>query len=274
VRSPKYAEKKKANEVDWWGIAFLAAAVGSLQYVLEKGHEEDWFNSASIIILAVTAVLSFYFFIWRELTYKNPVVDLRVLKNGNLRVGTILSFILGFGLYGSTFIIPLYTQATLGWTATQSGMLMIPAALTTAFMMPIIGKLLQKGVPQQYLVASGMLLFFIYSFWGYKILTPDTGSEACFWPLIVRGVGMGMLFIPITTLSLSTLQGPDIGKGASFTGMMRQLGGSFGVACITTFMAHENMVHRSDLVSKLDVNSAQVQQRVSAMQQAFMAKGM
>jgi len=123
-------------------------------------------------------------------------------------------------------------------------------------------------------VASGMLLFFIYSFWGYKILTPDTGSEACFWPLIVRGVGMGMLFIPITTLSLSTLQGPDIGKGASFTGMMRQLGGSFGVACITTFMAHENMVHRSDLVSKLDVNSAQVQQRVSAMQQAFMAKGM
>ena len=225
-------------------------------------------------MLTVFAVFGIFFFIWRELTYRNPIVDLRVLRNGNLRVGTILSFILGFGLYGSTFVIPLYTQATLGWTAQESGMLMIPAALTTAFMMPIIGRILQKGVPQQYLVAAGMFLFFVYSFWGYKILTPDTGKEAFFWPLIVRGIGMGMLFIPITTLSLSTLKGADIGKGASFTGMMRQLGGSFGVACITTFMAHENMVHRSDLVSKLNVNAAPVQQRVQALQQSYMTKGM
>jgi DHA2 family multidrug resistance protein len=185
-----------------------------------------------------------------------------------------MSFILGFGLYGSTFIIPLYTQATLGWTAQQSGMLMIPSALTTAFMMPIIGQLLQKGVPQQYLVAGGMLLFFIYSFWGYKILTPDTAEQAFFWPLIIRGIGMGMLFIPITTLALSTLRGAEIGKGASFTGMMRQLGGSFGVASITTFLAHENMVHRSDLVSKLNIDAAGVQQRVEMMKQTFIAKGM
>lgn len=274
VRSPRYTEKTDKSDIDWWGIGLLAAAVGSLQYILEKGQEDDWFSSHLIIILTVVAVFAMFFFIWREITYRNPIVDLRVLKNGNLRVGTVLSFILGFGLYGSTFVIPLYTQATLGWTAQQSGMLMIPAALTTAFMMPIIGQLLQRGVPQQYLVAGGMLLFFIYSFWGYKILTPDTGSEAFFWPLIVRGVGMGMLFIPITTLSLSTLRGHDIGKGAAFTGMMRQLGGSFGVACITTFLAHENMVHRSDLVSKLDVNAANVQQRINGMQQSYMAKGM
>lgn len=274
VRSPKYAEKTDRRDIDWWGIALLATAVGSLQYILEKGQEDDWFSSSLIILLTVTAVFGFFFFIWRELSYKNPIVDLRVLKNGNLRVGTILSFILGFGLYGSTFVIPLYTQATLGWTAQQSGALMIPAALTTAFMMPIIGRLLQKGAPQQYLVALGMLLFFVYSFWGYKILTPDTGKEAFFWPLIVRGIGMGMLFIPITTLSLSTLKGQDIGKGAAFTGMMRQLGGSFGVASITTFMAHESMVHRSDLISKLDVNSAALQQRLNGMQQSFMAKGM
>jgi len=274
VRSPKYAEKTSRSDIDWAGIGLLALAVGSLQYILEKGQEDDWFSSNLIVILTITAVFGFFFFIWRELTYRNPIVDLRVLKNGNLRVGTILSFILGFGLYGSTFVIPLYTQATLGWTAQQSGMLMIPAALTTAFMMPIIGRLLQKGIPQQYLVALGMLLFFVYSFWGYKILTPDTGKEAFFWPLIVRGVGMGMLFIPITTLSLSTLKGQDIGKGASFTGMMRQLGGSFGVACITTFMAHENMVHRSDLVSKLNTDAASVQQRVTSMQQNYIAKGM
>lgn len=274
VRSPKYAEKTDKRDIDWWGIAFLALAVGSLQFVLERGQEDDWFNSTVITTLSITSFLSFYFFIWRELTYRNPIVELRVLKNGNLRVGTILSFILGFGLYGSTFIIPLYTQSTLGWTAQQSGMLMIPAALTTAFMMPIIGRLLQKGVPQQYLVAGGMLLFFFYSFWGYKILTPDTGADNFFWMLIVRGIGMGMLFIPITTLSLSTLKGKEIGQGAAFTGMMRQLGGSFGIALITTFMARQGDLYRSTLVSHLNINDPNVQQRVKGMQASFMAKGM
>ena len=273
VRSPKYGAKKLLKEVDFLGIAFLAVAVGSLQYVLERGHEEDWFNSSTIIILSITAALGLYFFIWRELVAKNPIVELRVLKNGNLRVGTILSFIMGFGLYGSTFIIPLYTQSTLGWTAQQSGALMIPAALTTAFMMPIIGQLLQKGIPQQYLVAGGMLVFFGFCFWGYKILTPDTGADAFFWMLILRGIGMGMLFIPITTLSLSTLKGQQIGQGAAFTGMMRQLGGSFGIAAITTYMSRQNIVHRSALVSHLDVNNLNVQQKVLAMQHGFMAKG-
>src|SRR6476661_7823183 len=274
VRSPKYAEKSATRDIDWFGILFLALAVGSLQYVLERGQEEDWFNNFFIVLFSVTAVLGLFFFIWRELTFRNPIVELRVLKNGNLRVGTILSFILGFGLYGSTFIIPLYTQATLGWTAQQSGALMIPAALTTAFMMPIIGQMLQRGVKQQYLVALGMLLFFLYSYWGYRIMQPDTGKDDFFWMLIVRGLGMGMLFIPITTLSLSTLRGQQIGQGAAFTGMMRQLGGSFGVACITTMLARRNMVHRSNLVANLNVNDLDVQQRIQALQHGFMAKGM
>jgi DHA2 family multidrug resistance protein len=274
VRSPKFANKKAANEIDWWGIILLATAVGSLQYVLEKGQEEDWFNDEIITILSVTSVFSFFFFIWREWTYKNPIVNLRVLSNGNLRVGTVLSFILGFGLYGSTFIIPLYTQATLGWTATQSGMLMVPAAIVTAMMMPVVGQLLQRGVKQQYLVAIGMIFFFIYSYWGYLILTPDTGKDAFFNMLIVRGIGLGLLFVPITTLALSTLKGREIGEGAAFTGMMRQLGGSFGVAVITTFIARQNMSHRNDLVSKLDVNNPLVQQRVEGLQHSFMAKGM
>lgn len=274
VRSPKYAEKKSSREIDWWGIALLAGAVGSLQYVLERGQEDDWFSSTTIIVLTVISVLALYFFIWRELVTKNPIVELRVLGNGNLRIGTILSFILGFGLYGSTFLIPLYTQATLGWTAQQSGMLMIPAALTTAFMMPIIGQLLQRGVPQQYLVAGGMLLFAIFSIWGYGILTPDTGKEGFFWMLIVRGVGMGMLFIPITTLSLSTLKGQQIGQGAAFTGMMRQLGGSFGIAVITTVLSRRNMLHRNDLVSNITADNPLVQQKLTALQNTFMAKGM
>lgn len=274
VKSPRYAAKSATRDIDWIGIAFLAIFVGSLQYILEKGHEEDWYSSSIIIFLTVTAVLGGFFFIWREISFRNPVVNLRVLKNGNLRVGTILSFIMGFGLYGSTFIIPLYVQATLGWTPLQAGMLMIPAALTTAFMMPIIGKLLQRGAKHQYLAALGMLMFFGFCMWGYKIITPDTSKDNFFWMLIFRGVAMGLLFIPVTTLSLSTLKGRQIGEGAAFTGMMRQLGGSFGIAIITTLMAQQVMVHRGSLVNNLDYTNPTVQNQVLALQHGFMAKGM
>ncbi len=273
VRSPKYGEKSLAKDVDWIGIAMLAIFVGSLQYVLERGQDEDWFNDIWITVFAVSAFFGMFFFIWRELTFRNPIVDLRVLGNGNLRVGTVMSFILGFGLYGSTYIIPIYTQATLGWTAQQSGLLMVPAALTTAFMMPIIGQLLQRGVKQQYLVALGLFTFFVYSFWGYKILTPDTGADAFFWMLIVRGAGLGLLFIPITTLALSTLQGKQIGQGAAFTGMLRQLGGSFGIAMITTYTARRHELYRSNMVSKLNTDNPYVQSRITNMQHSFMAKG-
>lgn len=273
VRSPKYGEKSAMSDIDWLGMGLLAVTVGSLQYVLEKGQDDDWFSSGTIVLLSVTAFLGLYFFIWRELTFRHPIVELRVLKNGNLRVGTILSFIMGFGLYGSTFIIPLYTQSILGWTAQQAGMLMVPAALTTAVMMPIIGTLLQKGVPQQYLVAGGFILFSLFTFWGYVILTPDTNADDFFWMLIVRGIGMGMLFIPITTLSLSTLKGQEIGQGAAFTGMMRQLGGSFGIALITTFLSRQNVVHGANLVSKLDYTNPAVQQRLHGIQAAFISKG-
>lgn len=273
VRSPKYGEKSLLADIDWLGIALLMVFVGSLQYVLEKGQDDDWFNDQTIIILTVTAALGFFFFLWRELTFRNPVVQLRTLKNGNLRVGTVLSFILGFGLYGSTFVIPLYTQATLGWTATQSGLLLVPAALLTAFTMPFIGRMLQAGVKQQYLVSAGMILFAGFCFAGYKIITPDTSKDNFFWMLMLRGLGMGMLFIPITTLSLSTLKGREIGDGAAFTGMMRQLGGSFGVAIITTFMARRNVLHQNNLASHLNIYDANVQNRIQAMKQAFMAKG-
>lgn len=273
VRSPKFAEKRKASEVDWFGIILLAITVGSLQYILERGHEEDWFESGEIVFFTASAIIGFILFLWRELTYKYPIVELRVLKNGNLRIGTAMSFILGFGLYGSTFIVPLYTQSILGWTALQSGALMIPAALTTAFMMPIIGKLLTKGVKQQILVSLGLLTFFIYSFWGYKILSPDTGKDDFFWMLMVRGAGLGLLFIPITSLALSTLKGQEIGQGAAFTGMMRQLGGSFGIAAITTFIANQTTIHRAAIASHLDANSFDVQQRISGLKASFMAKG-
>ena len=273
VKSPKYGEKIKARQVDWWGIVFLTLFVGSLQFVLEHGQQDDWFNNQIIVILSVVSVFGLLFFIWRELTYKHPIVNLKVLKDSNLKVGTIMAFILGFGLYGSTFIIPIYTQSILGWSAADAGLLLIPGAVTTGIMMPFIGKMIQRGVPQSYMVAMGFLIFFFFTFWMRGVLTPSSGSEHLFWPLILRGIGLGLLFVPISTLSLSTLKGKNIGEGAAFTGMSRQLGGSFGIAIITTFIARFSQEHRVNLISHLDVTSFQIQQTVQKLQNGFRAKG-
>lgn len=273
VKSPKYGEKLSADKVDWWGIIFLIAFIGSLQFVLEHGQQDDWFEDPLIVGLSVLTVFGLLAFIWRESVYEHPIVNLKVLNDSNLRIGTIMCFILGFGLYGSTFVIPIYTQSILGWTALDAGMLLIPSSLMTAFMMPFIGQMIQKGVKKTYMVATGFSIFFGFTFWMYSIMTPDTGAEHMFWPLILRGMGLGLLFVPITTMALSTLKGKSIGEGAAFTGMMRQLGGSFGIALISTFITRFTQSHRVNLVSHEQVTDYAVQQRVHQLQQGFMARG-
>jgi len=273
VKSPKYSEKLKSHQVDWWGIAFLAAFIGSLQFVLEHGQQDDWFNDGMILTLSIVSVVGLIAFIWREMVYEHPIVNLKVLKDGNLRIGTFMTFILGFGLYGSTLIIPIYTQQILGWTATQAGVLLIPGSITTAFMMPIVGNMIQKGIKQPYMVAVGFAIFFFFTLWMHNVMTPDTGTEHLYWALIIRGIGLSLLFVPITTMALSTLKGKNIGEGAAFTGMTRQLGGSFGIAIITTYITRLSQQHRVNLVSHLDTSKLEVQQRVAAMQHSFMGRG-
>ena len=273
VKSPEYGKKLKASQVDWLGIFYLSAFIGALQYILEHGQQDDWFDSKSITSLFAVSIMGFILFVKRELTYKHPIVNLRVLKDSNLKVGVLMATILGFGLYASTFLIPIYTQSVLRWSAFDAGLLLIPSSLMTGFMMPIVGKMIVRGVSQKYMITAGFLAFFAFTFWMSRVLTPDTGEEFMFWPLILRGVGLGLLFVPITSLSLSTLKGKDIGDGAAFTGMMRQLGGSFGIAIITTFIARFNQQHRVDLVAKLDKTKFVVQNQVDMLQKSFMSKG-
>jgi DHA2 family multidrug resistance protein len=273
VKSPNYGGKKSLSEVDWLGIGFLIMAVGSLQFVLEKGQEHDWFEDGHIILFAVLSVLGVYLFIWRELVAKDPAVDLRVLKDKNLAIGTVLSFILGFGLYGSTFVIPLFTQNSLGWTALQAGIMLVPSSVATGLMMPIVGRAVQKGVSQKYLIAMGFSVFFGFSLWAYTVITPFTGEGDFFWMLMVRGVGLGLLFVPTTTWALSSLKGKEIGQGAAFTGMVRQLGGSFGIALISTYISRRNVQHRADIISHVSSYDPDVQQRLAGMKANFIAHG-
>ena len=273
VKSPNYGGKKSLADVDWLGILFLIMAVGALQFVLEKGQEHDWFEDGWIITFSVVAFLGIYLFIWRELVTKNPVVELRVLKDRNLAIGTVLSFIMGFGLYGSTFVIPLFTQNALGWTALQSGLMLVPSSVATGLMMPIVGRAIQKEIPHKYLIALGFSIFFGYSLWAYTIITPFTGEGDFFYILMVRGIGLGFLFVPTTTLALSSLKGKQIGQGAAFTGMVRQLGGSFGIALISTYISRKTVQHKADLMNGITAYDADVQQRLLGLKSSFITAG-
>ena len=153
-------------------------------------------------------------------------------------------------------------------------MLQLPSTIFVAVMMPVVAVLIQRGVPQKYLIAVGMTVFFIFSLLSYKIIGPDTSAGDFFWVLIIRGFGLGLLSVPVSTMSLSTLKGKEIGQGAAFSGMMRQLGGAFGVALISTFVTRQTDYHRATLVEHLDVNNPDVVNRIAQTAASFRARGM
>ncbi|HTO87218.1 MAG TPA: DHA2 family efflux MFS transporter permease subunit [Thermoanaerobaculia bacterium] len=270
IREAKHG--REVGSIDWAGIGLLVVGIGSLQIFLERGEREDWFAATYITVLAILSAVGVVGFIARELTAEHPVVDLRVLKDRSLAVGTLFTFILGFGLYSSVFIFPVFAQNLLGFTAMQTGLILLPGGVATVFMMPIVGKLLQRGFPTQLMNASGFICFFLFT----NILSRSTlasGRQDFFWPLILRGAGLALLFVPLTTLALSGLRGKDIPQGAGLTNMMRQLGGSFGVALIATYIQKRSWSHRQTLLEHVTIYDPALRERYQAIVAGLMAKG-
>lgn len=267
--TPKEA---KGRPIDWWGIVLLALTVGSLQTVLEKGESEDWFATSYILVLTIVSVLGFFLFIWREKSIEYPIVNLNILKKRSFSVGMFFSFVLGFGLYGSVFIFPIFCQNLLGFSALQTGKIFLPGGLATIVLMPFIGIMLKKGVPAQLMAALGMVLFFTFSYM-LSQSTLSSGTDDFFWPLIIRGVGMAFLFVPLTTLAIQDLRGKEIGQGTGLNNMGRQLGGSFGIAALTTFIHLRNGLHRSNLLSNINEYNTAFTQKMEMITRSFMAKG-
>lgn len=278
IRDPeriKNAIPRPLREIDWAGIGLLILGVGSLQYVLEQGETNDWFDDISIRVFTALSVIGLVGFLWRELTAKAPIVDLRVLgKSRNLAVGAFLSFVLGFGLFASVFVFPIFTQRILGFSAEQTGWILLPGALASGFMMPIVGRMLMAGVPQKFMLPVGFAIFFGFTFWMGSRISPTAGEHDFFWPLIVRGVGLGLIFMPITTMSLAGLQGRDAGQAAGLTGMIRQLGGSFGVAIVGTYLERSIQNNRVALLPNISLYNSETAQRVQAFTQSFLNKGL
>jgi MFS transporter, DHA2 family, multidrug resistance protein len=267
--SPKYA---KGKPVDWWGIVLLTICVGSLQVVLEKGESEDWFAKTYIAVLIFSTVVGAILFIWRELSTDHPVVNFRIIKQRSFGIGIITTFTLGFALYGSVFIFPVFCQNLLGFTAQQTGLILFPGGLATICMMPFIGMMLKRGVPAQFMATLGFGMFFIFT-WMLSNSTLLSGTSDFFWPLIIRGVGMSLLFVPLTTLALQDLKGPEIGQGTGLNNMMRQLGGSFGIAILTTLIHIKSGIVRNSLIEKINIYNPAYQQRNQQMLQNFQSKG-
>jgi DHA2 family multidrug resistance protein len=270
----KKAVRRPLGQIDWAGVLLLILGVGALQYVLEQGESKDWFETPSIVVGTILATIGVIGFVWRELTAREPIVDLRVLgKSRNLAIGAFLSFILGFGLFASVFVLPIFCQRILGFSANQTGYLLFPSAMLSGFMMPVIGKLLQSGVSAKYMLPVGFVLFFAFCYWMGLSISPTAGEDTFYWPLMLRGFALAIVFLPISSMSLTGVSGKDAGQAAGLTGMIRQLGGSFGVALAGTFLERTTAQNRVALLPHISTYSVDVQQRLAGLVAMFMSKG-
>jgi DHA2 family multidrug resistance protein len=233
---------KKSEYVDYIGMAFLVIGIGSLQVFLDKGQTEDWWSSNFIRVLAVLCVAGLVAFVVRELTTKHPIIDLTVFKNRTYATGVFMMTVLGFVLYGSTVLLPIWLQTLMGYPALQSGLAMLPRGLGSFLFMPIVGILMGKIEPRKLLIFGLMVA-------GYSLLllgklNLSAGYWDIFWPQILQGSAMGLLFVPLTTVTNDPIPKEKMGNATSIFNMMRNIGASIGIAMVTTIYARST---RSDI---------------------------
>ncbi len=262
----------RPRKIDWWGIIFLVTAVGSLQYVLEEGTAKDWFASEEIVIVSILALFGILAFIHRELSIEQPAVNIRLYRNYNLAMGSVMNLILGMLLFGTVFIFPLFAQISLGWTATQTGVFMIPGALCTAFSMPLVGKMLGSGVNPKSIIIVGIMLTF-----GFMMMlaaaSPESSESNFFLPFLMRGFGMAFMMSPILSLAVAGLQGKDMAQAVGLANMIRQLGGALGVALINMYLTHLNGQNRGNMIGYINDYDQVSSERIAALTQNFVAAG-
>jgi MFS transporter, DHA2 family, multidrug resistance protein len=261
----------RATRIDALGIGLLALSVGSLQWMLERGERYDWFESRFVLSLAVVSAVSFVAFLWRELTFEQPIVNLRVLKSRQLAAGVTFAGALGLAMYGSIFILPIFLQQLHGFTAWQTGKVIFPGALASAFTMAIIGRNANR-IDARYTIVIGVAMFGACMLW-LSGLSLDAGADDVFWPLLLRGVGMGLIFVPLTNASMAELAPADVPQGAALFNLTRQLGGSIGIAIMATLLSRFTADGRASLVTHMSAGDPAVTSRIAAMSRVFIARG-
>ena len=248
IVDPPYMKRMKMK-IDYWGLAFLAIGLGCLQIVLDKGQREDWFESSFIIWLSLISVASLILFVIIELFAEHPIVNLKTFKNLSFTTGNLVMFFAFFNLFGSIVLLPIYLQTLMGYNATLAGMVLGPGGIATLFAMPIAGRLVTKVNPKG-LLAFGLIVS-AYSTYLMSQFNLFADFNTIIWPRVVLGVGMGFLFIPLTTMTMSSVRKEEMANASGIYNLLRNLGGSFGVAFVTTMIARRSQFHQVRLVEHL-----------------------
>jgi DHA2 family multidrug resistance protein len=269
--------QRHTGDVDWLGIGLLIAGVGSLQYVLEEGNSKDWFSDDWIVRLSVLSAVSLATLLWWQLSSRNkhPVIELRVLKNRQLSASIFLFVVLGFGLYGGAILFPLFTQSILGFTPTATGLSMMPGGLATACVALLCGFLLNGERPKadaRILILLGMSLM-LWAMWDLGHLTTVAGERDARLALIIRGLSLGFLFTPINNVAFGSLKPHEAQQASGLINLSRQLGGSFGIAVLTTYLTRHIAYHRADLVTNLYPGNPAFDQRYQSLVGGMLSKG-
>jgi DHA2 family multidrug resistance protein len=271
IFDPPYIRRTTAK-VDTWGIGMLAVGIGGLQIVLDKGQQEDWFSSTWITSLTVISVLMLALFIVHELLSKEPVLHLRVFKERTYSTGVFLMTTLGFVLYGSLVLLPLFLQTVLGYPAIEAGIAMAPRGLGSFIAMPIVGFLTAKIDARKLLsvglVGGAITLFQLGS------LNLQVGYWDIFWPQFFQGLAMGLIFVPLTTVSMSLISREEMGNATSLFNLMRNLGGSVGIAVIATMLSRNTQSQYNILGTHVSAFDARTRMLLEQMRGAFISGGM
>jgi DHA2 family multidrug resistance protein len=248
IIDPPYMTKLRMK-IDYWGILLLAVGLGCLQIILDKGHREDWFSSSFIVWLSVISVASLILFIIVELFAKYPVVNLRTFKNISFSTGNIVMFFAFFNLFGSIVLLPIYLQTLMGYTAFLAGLVLGPGGVATMIALPVAGRLVTKVNPKG-ILACGIIIC-AYATYLMSNFNLFADFNTIIWPRLILGIGMGFLFIPLTTLTFSTIKKENMANATSIFNLLRNLGGSFGVAFVTTILSRRAQFHQVHLAEHL-----------------------
>ncbi|MBI4642251.1 MAG: DHA2 family efflux MFS transporter permease subunit [Deltaproteobacteria bacterium] len=250
IFDPEYIRKQKAGAIDYWGLGLLIVVLGALQVVLDKGEREDWFSSAFIVRLAVISGVALILLIYRELKTAHPVVDLRLFKERNYAAGVTIMFFFGFVLYGSIMLLPLFLQTLMGYDATLAGASLAWGGVGSLLIMPIVGRL-TTVVDSRWLVGVGLVINAV-AVYLMSIFNTQVDFATATWPRFIQGFGLGTTFVSLTTLTMSRISQEKMGNATGIFNLMRNLGGSFGIAAATTLLARRSQFHQSHLVERLN----------------------
>jgi DHA2 family multidrug resistance protein len=267
--------KNVSDKIDWIGIACLAVGLGCMQYVLEEGQRYDWFNDSAILKISIISCITLIFFIYWEMRPKNdaPIVELRVLRDRGLAVGVFLTLLLGFANFSASFLFPVFVQGVLRFTPTLSGLALMPGGIMTAIAVMISGQLIQRGAQPRNLVLFGIPIA-CASMWMMGHLTPLSSFDDAQLGLMVRGFGLGFISTPITIAAFTTLTDRNVAAGSGLLNLVRQLGGSFGIAILGSYVTTQTDIHRTDLVTSLCSGNPIFQHRIAMQAAGLGARGM